>query len=307
MDQILSFFLSFFDLGLKDVLQILLVTWALYRLLLAYAGTRAFQILLGFALLVSVYALAQALELALITAILSQIFTYGAFALIVVFQPELRSALARLGRSPLGRWFSRLEGEEVIEEVVRASERLAKAKIGGIIAMQGEVDLSDFLDRGTPIDAQVTAELLTTIFTPYSPLHDGAVIVKGDRVVSAASVILRLSESPIVDRSLGTRHRAALGLAEETDALVVVISEETGQLSLAHRGELERGLKPQELRERLMAGRAAGAEAAPTSAGLTESGHFAVTAPRAAERGAAPEGGAGAERAAPLPAGDSKG
>lgn len=238
----------------QDLAEILIVAWLVYRILLMYTGTRAFQVLLGFVFLVSVYVLAQAAGLRLIPYILSQVFTYGAFALIVIFQQEIRAALARLGRSRLFQLFARREQQEVVEEIVRASDRLAKAKIGGIIAVERQVDLANYIDQGTPINAQVTAELLTTIFTPYSPLHDGAVIVRRDQVANAGSVILRLSESPGLDRSLGTRHRAALGLSEETDALVVVISEETGQISLAHRGLLHRGLRPDDLQARLVAG-----------------------------------------------------
>ena len=198
--------------------------------------------------------LAQAAGLRLIPYILSQVFTYGAFALIVIFQQEIRAALARLGRTRLFQIFARLEQQEVVEEIVKATDRLAKAKIGGIIAIERQVDLTNHVDHGTPINALVTSELMTTIFTPYSPLHDGAVIVRRDQVAYAGSVILRLSESPSLDRTLGTRHRAALGLSEETDALVVVISEETGQISLAHRGILHRGLRPDELQARLEAG-----------------------------------------------------
>lgn len=238
----------------KDLAEILIVAWLVYRILLVYTGTRAFQVLLGFVLLVSVYVLAQAAGLRLIPYILSQVFTYGAFALIVIFQQEIRAALARLGRTRLFQMFARLEQQEVVEEIVRATDRLAKAKIGGIIAIQREIDLASHVDHGTPINALVTAELLTTIFTPYSPLHDGAVIIRRDQIAFAGSVILRLSESPALDRALGTRHRAALGLSEETDALVVVISEETGQISLAHRGALQRGLRPDELEARLAAG-----------------------------------------------------
>jgi diadenylate cyclase len=227
-----------------------------------YTGTRAFQVLLGFVLLVSVYVLAQAAGLRLIPYILSQVFTYGAFALIVIFQQEIRAALARLGRTRLFQMFARLEQQEVVEEIVRATDRLAKAKIGGIIAIEREIDLVNHVDHGTPINALVTAELLTTVFTPYSPLHDGAVIIRRDQIAFAGSVILRLSESPTLDRALGTRHRAALGLSEETDALVVVISEETGQISLAHRGTLQRGLRPDELEARLAAGEEAGSTGA---------------------------------------------
>lgn len=246
-------YLTFLRLDLKDIVEILVVTYLVYRILVAYAGSRAFQVLVGFVVLVSVYAVSQALQLRLLPYLLSQVFTYGAFALIVVFQQELRTALARLGRTRMFRLFAGHEKEEVFEAIVDAADRLARAKIGGIIAIEREVDLSSHVDNGTTLDATISPELLTTVFSPYSPLHDGAVIVRQDRVASAAAVILRLSQSPLIDRTMGTRHRAAIGLSEETDALVVVISEETGQISLAHRGLLTRDLRPEELRERLQA------------------------------------------------------
>lgn len=246
-------YLTFLRLDLKDIVEILVVTYLVYRILVAYAGSRAFLVLVGIIVLVSVYAVSLALQLRLLPYLLSQVFTYGAFALIVVFQQELRTALARLGRTRMFRLFAGHEKEEVFEAIVDAADRLARAKIGGIIAIQREVDLSSHVDNGTTLDAMISPELLTTVFSPYSPLHDGAVIVRQDRVASAAAVILRLSQSPLIDRTMGTRHRAAIGLSEETDALVVVISEETGQISLAHRGLLTRDLTPEELRERLQA------------------------------------------------------
>lgn len=255
-------YLSFLRLDWKDAVEIVVVSYLVYRLLIAYAGTRAFQVLVGFVVLVSVYAVSQALQLRLVPYILSQVFTYGAFALIVIFQQELRTALARLGRTRWFRLFAAQEQEEVFDAIVDAANRLAKAKIGGIIAVQREVDLAAHVDDGTRVDAEVSPELLATIFSPYSPLHDGAVIVRQDRIASAAAVILRLSQSPLIDRGMGTRHRAAIGLSEETDALVVVISEETGQISLAHRGLLIRDLKAEELRSRLKAEQEAGSPAA---------------------------------------------
>lgn len=264
-------YVSFLQFDWKDLIEILVVGYLVYRVLLIYTGTRAFQVLIGLVLLISVYATAQALELRLIPYILSQVFTYGAFALIVIFQPELRAALARLGRTRLFQMFARLEQREVVEEIVRATDRLAKAKIGGIIAIERQVDLVNHVDHGTPVNAQVSAELLTTIFTPYSPLHDGAVIIKRDQIAFAGSVILRLSESTALERTLGTRHRAAVGLSEETDALVVVVSEETGQISLAHRGQLDRGLRPDELKKRLEAG---GEDAEAADAGIGRSGEI---------------------------------
>jgi diadenylate cyclase len=247
-------YISFLQIEWRDLFEILLVAYLIYRILLLWTGTRAFQILFGLVLLVAVFAVARLLQLGLITYILSQVFTYGAFAMIVVFQPELRSSLARLGRSRVWRILTKLEEREkvVADEVATAAERLSRAKIGGLVAVEREVGLEEYAETGTAIQAQVSADLLTTIFTPYSPLHDGAVIVRGDQIV-AAGCILPLTQFPISDKSLGTRHRAAIGLSEETDAFVVVISEETSKISLARRGVLRRGMTAEQLRVRLAA------------------------------------------------------
>jgi diadenylate cyclase len=248
-------YIRFLQIGWKDLIEILLVAYLIYRALLLWAGTRAFQILFGLVLLVGVYLLARFLQLQLIGYILSQVFTYGAFALIVVFQPELRSALARLGRSRVLDFLTRLEERErvVADEIAKAAARLARARIGAIIAVEREVGLDEYIERqGTPLQAQVSADLLTTIFTPRTPLHDGAVVVRGDQIIGAG-VILPLTQYPISDKTLGTRHRAALGLSEETDAFVVVVSEETSAISLARRGVLRRGLRPEQLKTRLAA------------------------------------------------------
>jgi len=246
----LADYLGFLQLDWKDAIEILIVAYLIYRVLVLWTGTRAFQILVGLVLLVAVYAVAQLLELGLITAILSQAFTYGVFALIVVFQPELRNALAQLGRSRLWNVFARFEESEVVEEIVKATERLARAKIGGIIAVEREVGLGEYADKGTRFEADVSSDLLTTIFTPYSPLHDGAVLIRGDKII-AAGAPLPLTQFPVRDKSLGMRHRAAIGLSEETDAYVVVISEETSQISLAIGGQLFRGMDQDRLRAHL--------------------------------------------------------
>lgn len=281
MDAILDY-LSFLRPDLKDLLEILLVAYLIYRILLLWTGTRAFQILAGLVLLVAGYAGATFLDLQLITYILSQVFTYGAFALIVVFQPELRSALAQLGRSRLWQVFSEMEESEVAEVIAQATERLQRAKIGGIIAVEREVGLGEYIESGTEVHADVSAELLTTIFTPYSPLHDGAVIVQGDQL-AAAGCILPLTQFPVADKSLGTRHRAGLGLSEETDAVVVIISEETSQISVAHRGHLRRDVSPDELREILAT---EGAETfGATLGGGSGSGGAAVEEPTASAVG----------------------
>lgn len=242
--------ISFLTPNLKDLVQIALVAYLIYRVLLIWVGTRAIQMLLGLILLFGVYALAGVLELDLIRSLLEVVFTYGAFAAIVVFQPELRSALAKLGQSRLLRFFSRLESSETALGLAAAAEHLSRAKIGALMAVERQVGLGEYAATGTRVNAQATPELLATIFTPHSPLHDGAVIIRGDSII-AAGCILPLTQFPVADRSLGTRHRAAIGLSEETDALVVVVSEETGAISVAQRGRLERNIGGERLRELL--------------------------------------------------------
>jgi diadenylate cyclase len=238
--------IGFLTPGWRDLLEILVVTFLFYRILILLVGTRAIQMLLGLVLLVGVYFTARVLNLDLLRYLLETLFQYGAIAALVVFQPELRSALAHLGQNRMLRVFNRLEESEVAEEIALAAEDLSRTKVGAIIAIEQEVGLDEYVETGTPLQARVSAPLLATIFSPYSPLHDGAVIVRGD-VVVAAGTILPLTQFPVTDRSLGTRHRAALGLSEETDALVVVVSEETSKISLAHRGQMQRGLDREQL------------------------------------------------------------
>lgn len=238
----------------RDALEITLVAFVLYRAMLLLHGSRAVQMLTGVVILVLVYAVAWVTRLTMITYLLGVVFTYGAFAVLIVFQPELRAALAHLGKSRVTRFFRRMEENEVAEEVADAVERLSRSGIGAIIAIEREMGLGDLLQSGSEMQAKVSAELLQTIFTPYSPLHDGAVVIRGDSIV-AAGCILPLSQSQMGDRSLGTRHRAALGLTEETDALVVVVSEETATISVASHGRLTRGLTVPQLRD-ILGGRA---------------------------------------------------
>jgi diadenylate cyclase len=240
--------LQFLAPGWTDLLEILIVAFLLYRLLLVVQRTRAMQILLGLVLLALGYGLARLLDLILIRTILETLFQYGAIAALVVFQPELRAALARLGQSRMIRAFQRMEGSRVADEIVEAVQRLSRARVGAIIAVQQEVGLDEYAATGSAVEARVSAEMLMTIFTPYSPLHDGAVLIRGDVILSAGA-ILPLTQSSVVDRSLGTRHRAALGLSEETDAVVLVVSEETSKISLALSGRLERGVEPERLRQ----------------------------------------------------------
>lgn len=236
------------ELGWRDVVEVAIVAFVIYRVLLLIKGTRGVQILLGIGVLVLAYAAAVLLKLSMITYLLGLVFAFGPIAALVVFQPELRAALARLGQSPVTRFFRQLETTEVADEIAEAVERLSRSGIGCIIAIEREVALGDYVASGTAMQAKVSAELMATIFTPYSPLHDGAVIVRGDTIIGAGA-ILPLSQASLVDKSLGTRHRAALGLSEETDALVIVVSEETSTISVAQQGQLVRGLGAPQVRD----------------------------------------------------------
>jgi TIGR00159 family protein len=237
----------------RDVVQILLVALVIYRGLRFLVGTKALQIVLGLALLAAIYIVAFLLRFTMITYLLGLVFTYGAFAALVVFVPELRSVLARLGQSRIFRFFSPIKSTAVAEQVAEALERLSRNATGAIIAIERENTLDEYLASGTEMEARVSADLLTTLFTPYSPLHDGAVVVRGGPD-HRGRVHPALTQQPVTDRSLGTRHRAALGLSEETDALVLVVSEESTTISLAVRGELRRGVTPEEVQVLLEGG-----------------------------------------------------
>ena len=231
-----------------DLFEIALVSVLLYRLLLLIHRTRAMQMLLGVLLLAVIYLIAERLDLILIRTLLAYVFQYGAIAALIVFQPELRTGLARIGQSRMFRIFATFEQSAVVDEIVDAVEQLARSKIGAIIAIEGDVGLDEYAQTGSKVDARISSEMLMTIFTPYSPLHDGAVIVRGDHI-RAAGAILPLTQYALPDKSLGTRHRAALGLSEETDAVVIVVSEETARVSVALRGRLERDMDADRLRE----------------------------------------------------------
>ncbi|MEX2178730.1 MAG: diadenylate cyclase CdaA [Gemmatimonadaceae bacterium] len=233
----------------RDVLEIALVSFVIYRALLLFQRTRAVRILLGLVVLVTAYAAAYLLKLGMITYLLGLGFQYGAIALLIVFHPEIRSFLAHLGRTR--RFFSEMGSELVATEVAAAAERLSRTRVGGIIVIERQVRLDEYLTSGSEMQARVSADLLATIFTPYSPLHDGAVLIRGDTIIGAGC-ILPLSQASTLDRSLGTRHRAALGVAEETDAVVVVVSEETAAISFAAGARLWRNLTPAQVKRKII-------------------------------------------------------
>lgn len=234
-----------------DILDIALVSFLVYELLLLIRGTRAVQMALSGGFLIGLYFVSQWLQLETVNWVIRNLATYIVFAVIVLFQSDIRRALAHFGRAPFFRYFERMEAaNETIEELVVSAQNLAARRIGAIVVVERQIGLRNYIEGGIPLDALVTYDLLGSIFQPGSPLHDGAVIVQGDRV-AAAACFLPLSVNPLVSRDLGTRHRAALGLTEENDAIALVVSEETGNISLALSGTLERGLSADALRIRL--------------------------------------------------------
>jgi diadenylate cyclase len=234
--------------GWRDVLEILVVSYAIYRVLLVLHRTRAMQILIGIVVLVIAYLVATLLKLTMILSILGNLWNFAAIALVVVFAPEIRAMFAQLGRSRLSRFFAHMAPTEVAERIAEAVERLSRSGIGAIIAVERDTPLEAFIETGSAMQAKVSPDLLASIFTPNAPLHDGAVIVRGDTIV-AAGCILPLSEVWLPERRLGTRHRAALGLSEESDAVVIVVSEETSSISVAVAGRLWRNLTAPQARD----------------------------------------------------------
>jgi diadenylate cyclase len=237
--------------GWWDVLDILAVSILIYEALKLIRGTRAVQMAVGSMLVVGLFYVSQLAPLQTLNWLIRNALVYVAFAAIVIFQSDIRRALAHLGQAPFFRYFTRhRETIETVEEVVVAATMLSQQKVGAIIALEREIGLRNYIESGIPLDATLTYDLLLTIFKPGSPLHDGAVILQEGRI-AAASCFLPLTVNPRLSRELGTRHRAAIGLTEENDAVAVVVSEETGLISIALDGQIERGLTPDRLRDRL--------------------------------------------------------
>lgn len=239
-----------------DLVDIAIVAFLLYQLFLMIRETRAVQILQGLAILFVAKMLSYYLKLDTIFWILNYAIVGIAVAIPIVFQPELRRALERIGRGGvLGSALSKLGKEDLtrlIDEIAWATTILSQTKTGALIVIERETGLQDFIERGTRVEGEVSSKLLLSIFMPKSPLHDGAVMIRGNRVASAGSY-LPLSDSPFVESGLGTRHRAAVGITEETDAIAVVVSEETGGITVSREGKLLRDLDEDHLKKLLMA------------------------------------------------------
>jgi diadenylate cyclase len=234
----------------QDGLDILIMAVVFYNLILLMRGTRAIQMLAGLGLLAAVSFAAGRIGLHTLTWVLQNFLGAIVLVIIILFQPELRRALANMGRAPLLRFLDPIKEERLLAECVRATQSLAAKRIGALIALQRKTDLRNYVEGGVPVDARLSRELLYAIFLPASPVHDGAVLIQGSRLAEAGAV-LPLSQNPNLPKDLGTRHRAALGLSEETDAVVIVVSEETGAVSLAIEGELLRGLDAAALQREL--------------------------------------------------------
>jgi len=224
-----------------DLIDIVVVAFIFYKLFMLVKGTRASQMFAGLVLLVVASLVARWFQLNALNWIVDSLKTVWVIAFVIIFQPELRKGLALIGQNRLFLPLIRVQEYGALGEILKAVEMMSEEKIGALIVLEGEVGLRNYEETGTPLSAKVTAELLTTLFTPHSPLHDGAAIVRGAEVV-AAGCILPLSLNPTLPADLGTRHRAAIGLSEETDAAVIVVSEETGAISIASRGTLKRRL-----------------------------------------------------------------
>lgn len=242
---------SFFDIiktiRIWDIIDILIVAFVIYRIFLIIKGTRALQMLVGLAVLLAAFIASRWLELYTIDWIVQSFWPQIVIALIILFQPEIRRALAQMGQNPFLRTLSPIEETRFIEEIIRSAVSLANKKIGAIIVLERETELEDLIEMGTPLDARISKEILTSIFLPYSPIHDGAVIIKEGRI-AAAGCFLPLTMSAAVSKTIGTRHRAAIGITEETDAVVITISEETGTISVAMEGKMTRDLDAASLR-----------------------------------------------------------
>ena len=251
---------EFFDTYLRgswtSIIDILLVAVVIYWLFILIRGTRAVRIVIGLSILYLVYLAAQALDLKLLSTLLQTGAVVGLFAIVVVFQPELRRALEQIGRvGSVNRFFVSSEvtqAERVAGQVSRAARLLAGSRHGALIVIERDTGLQDLAtESGVPLNADLRAELLVTIFYRGTALHDGAVIISGNRIL-AAGVLLPLSQNVLDSERYGTRHRAAIGISEQTDAVIVVVSEETGSISLVLRGRIERNLTEEQLRRRIL-------------------------------------------------------
>jgi diadenylate cyclase len=240
----------FLNISFFDFLDIVLVTILIYNFLLLIKGTRIVNMILGLLLFIGIYYGANYLELKTLKTLLGQIFFYLPLILILLFQNEIRKLLTRFIKNPF-RWHYQKTEEHMIKEIVLSAVSLSSKRVGALIVIERNDGLRDYIETGIPINSFVTAEILEAIFLPTSPIHDGAVIIQGDTVACAGS-FLPLSINPLLAKDYGTRHRAGIGITEETDAISIVVSEETGGISFAVNGHIQRFLDAKSLEELLV-------------------------------------------------------
>lgn len=232
----------------QDVIDILIVGYIIYRVILLIKGTRAAQMLVGIAILIVIYFGARELEFLTLYWLLGTFLSSIFLIIIIIFQRDIRRALTEVGQTPFSKGYE--ETVHALVEIVKAVQYMADRRIGCLIIIERETGLKDYLESGHSIDATVSRQLLVSLFLPNSPLHDGGVVIRNDRIISAGCV-LPLTKNPYISKTLGTRHRAALGLSEETDAIIIVVSEETQKISLVQHGAITTDLDENNLRNRL--------------------------------------------------------
>jgi diadenylate cyclase len=235
--------------GFLDILDIIIVSYLFYSFFTIIRGTRAMQLLIGVGVLIAATILTYTIKLDTISWILNKFWTVGIVALIIVFQPEVRRALVRMGEHPFFHPF--LFEDKFINKVIRSVVGMARIKRGALLVFERNTGLEEYIESGVKMDSEYSQELVFTIFSPNTPLHDGAVIVRGSRII-AAGCLLPLTDNPKLSRIYGTRHRAAIGLSEETDALVVVVSEETGDISIVVGGKITPKIEEDSLKDILL-------------------------------------------------------
>ncbi len=235
----------------EDLVDILLVWVIVYRVLLLIRGTRAVQMLTGFGIILIFYYLSERLKFHTLHTILVEFFNNLILILIIVFQDEIRKALTQVGRNPFFSSTNTIEEVSIVEEVSQSASVLAGQGVGALIVMERETGLKNYIEAGTLLDSKVSSDLIVSIFHPTSPIHDGALIIRNSRI-SSAGCLLPLTRDPNVNKELGTRHRAALGITHETDAVVIAVSEERGEISLVHHGTMMRNLDGNQLRLQLL-------------------------------------------------------
>ena len=245
------FKIGFLSFTLTDLIDVSIVSLLIYKMFVLIKGTRTAQMAVGLALLIVVAFLAYWFQLTALSWLFTNVTAFGLLALVILFQPELRGILANLGLAGPLRTVSNVAGRQLIEEISRATVRLAELKSGGLIVIERRIGLREYIETGKEMNAKFSAEVVTTLFTPYTPLHDGAVIVSSTGQIAAAACTLPLTQNPVYRKLFGMRHKAGIGITEVSDAIAIIVSEETGKISIAHDGKLDSDIPRADFREAL--------------------------------------------------------